>query len=159
MGQDQARAGRSSTTPAALPWSVRRQTATSLLLHFAKQPFDPALELPFQLGAVHHHDHRRGAELLPAFQNQAGGGEQGEGLAGALGMPDEPALLLSLGAACDDGVDGAPLMLPKHRFPRLAVFDVEKDPVAQGAQEIGGFEERLHREAVAFPAGVPSSAP
>ena len=106
--------------------------------------------MPFKFRSVHDHYHRRRAELILAFQDQTSGGEQGEGLAGALGMPDESALFRRLGAALDDAVHGSALVLAQHGLLRLAVFNVEQDPVAQCAQEIGRLEKRLDGEAVAF---------
>ena len=129
---------------------VRAPHRDLLLLHLAEQPLDPSLELSFEFRAVHYHDHRRIAELLLAFQDQPRGSEQGEGLAGALRVPDQPAPLLGLGATLDDQVDGVALVLAQHRLPCLTVFDVEQDPVAQRAQEVGRLEERLNREAVAL---------
>ena len=65
-------------------------------------------------------------------------------------MPDQPAGLVGVQAAAEDGVYGAPLVLAQNGFPGLAVLHVEQDPVLQRAQEIGALEERLHREAVAL---------
>ena len=119
-----------------------------LLLHLAEQPLDPALQLAFELGAVDDEDHRRVLEALLVFEDQPRGGEQREGLARALRVPDQAARLGRIGAALDDRVDGAALVLAQHGLPRLAVLDVEQNPVLQRAQEVGALEERLHREAV-----------
>ena len=99
------------------------------MLHLAEQPFDPAPELSFQVGAVHDDDHRRRVEVVFAFQDQARRGQQRKGLAGALRMPDQPAAFGRRGAAFHDAVHRAALMLAQHRLPRLAVLDVEQDPV------------------------------
>ena len=109
---------------------VRAPDGDVLLLHLAEQPLDPARKLALQLRAVHDDDHRRRAELVLAFQNQTGGGEEREGLAGPLGVPDEAPVLHRLGASLDDAVHGTALMLAQHGLPRLAVLDVEEYPVA-----------------------------
>ena len=127
---------------------VRAPDRDVLLLHLAEQPVDPALELAFELGAVDDQDDGRVLEALLVLEDQAGGGEQSEGLARALRVPDEAALLVRVRAARDDLVDGDALMLAQDGLPRLAVLDVEEDPVLQRAQEVGRLEERLHREAV-----------
>ena len=121
-----------------------------LLLHLAQQALDPALQLAFQFGAVHHQDHRRMSEARLVLQDQPRGRQQGEGLAGTLGMPDQSACLGRIGAAVQDRVDGSLLMLTQHRLARLAILHVEKDPVLQGTQKFGRLEEGLHGEAVAF---------
>ena len=78
------------------------------------------------------------------------GSEQGEGLAGPLGVPDEAATFRWLGAAFHDAVNGAALMLAQHRLAGLSILDVEEDPVPHSAQEVGGLKERLDGEPVAF---------
>jgi hypothetical protein len=72
-------------------------------------------------------------------------------------MPSYAAILGRIGASLDDSVDGAALMLAQHGFLRLAVLDVEQNPVLEGAEEIGAFEERLHREARASALPAPSA--
>ena len=129
---------------------VRPPDRDVLLLHLAEQLLDPALELPFELGAVDDEDDGRVLEALLVFEDQPRGGQQGEGLARALRVPDEPALLCRVLAARDDLVDGDTLVLAQHRFPRFAVLDVEQDPVLQRAQEVGRLEEGLDRELVGF---------
>ena len=64
-------------------------------------------------------------------------------------MPDEAAPPGRLRASRHDALHGAALVLAQHGFAGLAVLDVEENPVAQRAQEIGGLEKRLHREPVA----------
>ena len=147
-GQDQPALVGSEQLP-ELGLGTRTPDRNVLLLHLAQQPLDPALELSFQFHPVHHHDHCRRAELLLSFQDQARCGEQREGLAGALRMPDESPLLRRLQAALDDAVDCAALVLAQHAFPGLSVFDVKEDPVAQRAQKIGRLEERLDGESIA----------
>ena len=121
-----------------------------LLLHLAEQPFDPTPELSFELHPVHDHDYRGGTEPILSFEDQASGGQQREGLAGALRVPDEPAPLRMRGATLDDAVDRAALVLAEHGFSRLAVLDVKENPVPQGAKEVVRLEERLDREPVAL---------
>ena len=48
-------------------------------------------------------------------------------------------------------------MLPQHGLARLAVVDVEENPVPQRAQEIRRFKERLDGEAVGLLLSPPSS--
>ena len=127
---------------------VRSAHRDVLLLHFAEHALDPALQLPFELGPIDDEDHGGVLEALLLFEDQLRGREQRERLARALRVPDEAARLGRVGAARDDRVDGAPLMLPQDRFPRLAVLDVEQNPVLERAQEIRALEERLHREAI-----------
>ena len=59
-----------------------------------------------------------------------------------------PRVLVGSAQRATIGVDGAALVLAQDRFPRLAVLDVEQDPVLQRAQEVRALEERLHREAI-----------
>ena len=145
--QDQAALVGGEQLAQRLP-GVRAPHRYLLLLHLAEQPLHPLLELAFELGAVHHHDHGRVAEPLGALQDQPRGGEQGKGLARPLRVPDQAAPLGRLGAPFDDALHGAALVLAQHRLARFAVLHVEQNPVAQGAQEAGRLEERLHREAV-----------
>jgi len=63
-------------------------------------------------------------------------------------MPDEPTLLGFVLTPLDDLVDSNTLVLTQDGFPRLAVLDVEQDPVAERAQKVGGLEEGLNRELV-----------
>lgn len=100
-----------------------------LLLHFAEQALDPALQLPFKLGAIDDEDHRRVLKLILPFEDQLGGGEQREGLTGALRVPDEAARLLRVSAARNDCVDGPALMLAQNGLSRLAVFHIEQNPM------------------------------
>ena len=72
---------------------VRPPHRDVLLLHLAEQPLDPALQLPFELGAVDDQDHGRVLEPLLLLEDQPRRGQQGEGLARALRVPDEAALL------------------------------------------------------------------
>ncbi len=104
--------------------------------------------MAFKLGAIHHQDDGGILEARLVLKNQACCGKQGEGLSGALCVPDEPALLGLVLASLDDLVDGNALVLAQDGFPRLAVLDIEQDPVAKRAKEIGGLEECLHRELV-----------
>src|SRR6266498_4132682 len=73
-----------------------------LLLHLAEQTLHPALELSLQLGAVNNQHHRRVAEAVFVFEDQPGGGQQGEGLARTLRMPHQAARLLRVGATRQD---------------------------------------------------------
>ena len=119
------------------------------LLHLAEQPIHPSPQLPLEFPPVHDHDDGRLREAaFPVFQDQPGGGQQREGLAGALRVPDETAGLAGIGAAIDDPVGGAPLVLTEDGLPRFAVLHIEEDPVAQGPQEVGRLEERLDGVAV-----------
>ena len=104
-----------------------------LLLHFAEQAFNPFLELAFEFSAIYDDHHGWRVEPILVFQNQACGGEQGKGFAGSLGVPYQPATPGWFGAAFDDAVDCAALMLAQYSLSRLAVFDIEKYPVSQGA--------------------------
>src|SRR5579884_2150948 len=63
-------------------------------------------------------------------------------------MPDKAAGRRRVGAAPDDLVDRAALVFAQHGLPRLAVLNIEEDPVLQGAEKVGRLEERLDREAV-----------
>ena len=85
-------------------------------MHLAHQPLHRALELPFQLSPVNHHDHGGVPEIVLAFQDDAGGGEQGKGFAGPLGVPGESSPLRRLRAALNDAVHGPALMLAEHGF-------------------------------------------
>ena len=120
-----------------------------LLLHFAEQSLDPALHLAFEFGAIDDEDHRRVLEpLLLSSRISLRRGQQREGLARSLRVPDEAARLCRIGASGHDRVDGAALMLPQHRFLGLAVLNVEQNPMLQRAQKIRALEEGLHREAI-----------
>src|SRR5690606_22438366 len=109
--------------------AVRSLGRDVLVLHLAEQALDPPLELTLELGAIDDEQHRRVLEALFVLKDEARRGEQREGLARALGVPDEATRLLRVGAAVDDSVDGALLVLPQHRLPGLAVLDVEENPV------------------------------
>ena len=147
-GQDQAAPVGREQIPQGGP-GMRMLDRDILLLHLAEQPFDPAPELSFQIGTVHDDDHRRRVEVVFAFQDQARRGQQRKRLAGALRMPDQPAAFGRRGAAFHDAVHRAALMLAQHRLPRLAVLDVEQNPVPQRPQKRGRLEERLDREPIA----------
>ena len=120
-----------------------------LLLHLAEQPIHPAAQLPFEFRPVHDDDHRGFPEAFPRIgQDQPGGGQQREGLAGTLGVPDQAAFPVRVGAALDDPFRRLPLVLAQHGLPGLAVLDIEEDPVPQRAQELRRLEERLDGEPV-----------
>ena len=129
---------------------IRAPDRDVLVLHLAKQSFDPVLELPLELRSIHHHEHRWRTERVFLFQDEAGGGKQGEGFAGPLGVPDKAALLDRIRASRHDAFHGPALVLAQHGFAGLAILDVEENPVTQRAQEIGRLEKRLHREPVAL---------
>ena len=62
-------------------------------------------------------------EALLLLQDQPRRGQQGEGLARALGVPDKAAFFGGVLAARDNLVDRDALVLAQHRFPGLAVLD------------------------------------
>src|SRR5262249_62164865 len=65
-------------------------------------------------------------------------------------MPYEATIFGRIGATLDDSVDGAPLVLSQHGFLRLAVLNIEQNPMLERAQEIGALEEGLHCEAISL---------
>src|SRR5215831_10062265 len=50
-------------------------------------------------------------------------------------MPYEATIFGRIGATLDDGVDCAALVLSQHGFLRLAILDIEQNPVLERAQE------------------------
>ena len=64
------------------------------------------------------------------FQDQTCCGEQSERFPRPLRVPDQATLFSRLGAAIDDAIDCASLVLPKHRLPSLAVLYIKENPVA-----------------------------
>ena len=123
-------------------------------LHLAEQAVHPPLKLALQLVAVDDEDDGGVVEAGLVLEDLPGSGQKREGLARALGMPDEATGLLGVGAAGDDLVDRLALVLAQDRLLGLGVLDVEEDPVLQRAQEGVRLEERLDGALVGLVLGI-----
>ena len=110
-------------------------------LQLAQQPLDPAHELALQLVAVNdQHDGGLAENVLP-LQDQARGGDHGEGLARALGVPDQAGVLGLVGTAAHDFDGGARLVLAQDGFLQLVILDEEQDPFLDHFQHAERGEE------------------
>ena len=104
---------------------------------------DVAEELRLQLVAVHQHDHRGLLLALHVAEQLGRDGNHGQGLAAALGVPDEAPALGRMPHPLDDLLDRARLVLAQDDFRQLVVFGQEDDVVVQHLEEPPAVEEGL----------------